>query len=194
MANSLGFYDDGISFWVVWGKGREVAGSRPTLFNPMDCSLPWSSIHGIFQARILEWVAISFSSRSSRPRDWTQVSRIVGRRFPVWATKEVLWVVLGQSFCLRVLPGGTHIAQPRWMPARMILGGGRTHGISLWSFSNSSSCWWLFSSLFLTRMPCRKITYSMVTMVPSQDERISQGVSPNSLTSLYICFKGACVW
>ena len=47
----------------------EVAQSCPTLFDPMDYSLPVSSIHGIFQARILEWVAISFSRRSSRPRD-----------------------------------------------------------------------------------------------------------------------------
>ena len=42
----------------------------------MDCSLPGFSVHGIFQARVLEWVAISFSRRSSWPRDWTQVSRI----------------------------------------------------------------------------------------------------------------------
>ena len=54
----------------------------------MDCSLPGSSVHGLFQARVLEWVAISFS-RSSWPRDLTWVSRIVGRRFSVWATKEV---------------------------------------------------------------------------------------------------------
>ena len=45
----------------------------------MDCSPPGSSIHGIFQARILEWVAISFSSGSSQPRDQTLVSRIAGR-------------------------------------------------------------------------------------------------------------------
>ena len=47
----------------------------------MDCSLPGSSIHGIFQARILEWVAISFSRISSRSRDWTQASHIVSRCF-----------------------------------------------------------------------------------------------------------------
>ena len=50
-----------------------------------DYSLPGCSIRGIFQARILEWVAISFSRRSSQPRDWTGVSRIVGRRFTIWA-------------------------------------------------------------------------------------------------------------
>ena len=56
-----------------------------TLCDPMDCSLPGSSVHGILQARILEWVAISFSRGSSRPRDWTQVSRIAGRLFNLWA-------------------------------------------------------------------------------------------------------------
>ena len=50
-------------------------------------NLPGSTIHGIFQARILEWVAISFSRRSSWPKDWTWVSRIIGRRFTVWATR-----------------------------------------------------------------------------------------------------------
>ena len=48
----------------------------PNLYNPMDCSLPGSSVHGIFQARILKWVAISYSRGYSRPRDWTRVSCI----------------------------------------------------------------------------------------------------------------------
>ena len=48
-----------------------------TLCNPIDCNLPCSSIRGIFQARILEWVAISSPRRSSWPRDWTQVSRVL---------------------------------------------------------------------------------------------------------------------
>ena len=47
----------------------EVAQSCPTLCDPMECSLPGSSVHGILQARVLEWVAISFSRGSSRPRD-----------------------------------------------------------------------------------------------------------------------------
>ena len=68
---------------------RSVAQSCPTLCDPMDCSLPGSSIHGIFQARILEWVAVSFSRGSSRPRDWTQVSLTVARCFTIWATREV---------------------------------------------------------------------------------------------------------
>jgi len=56
--------------------------------DPMDCSPPGSSIHGILQARILEWVAISFSRGSSQSRDWTQVSHTAGRRFNLWATRE----------------------------------------------------------------------------------------------------------
>ena len=75
----------------------EVAHSCPTLCNPMDCSLPGSSIHGIFQASVLEWVAISFSRRSSRPRDRTQVSCIAGRCFTVWATREALHVQKQQA-------------------------------------------------------------------------------------------------
>ena len=74
-------------------KWSEVAQSCLTLCNPMDCSLPGSSVHGIFQTRILEWVAISFSRRSFRPRDWTQVSHIVDRRLTIWATRAVQDIV-----------------------------------------------------------------------------------------------------
>ena len=67
--------------------GRELgllcmcAQSCPTPCNPMDCSPPGSSVQGIFQARILQWVAISFSRRSSQPRDQTHISCIscIGR-------------------------------------------------------------------------------------------------------------------
>ena len=65
----------------------EVVQSCPTLCDPMDCSLPGSSLHGIFQARILEWVAISLSRRSSQPRDWTQVSCIVGKHFTICSVR-----------------------------------------------------------------------------------------------------------
>ena len=61
----------------------------------MVCSLPGSSVHGILQARILEWVAIPFSRGSSWPRDRTRVSRIAGRFFTIWATNCLLMVVLG---------------------------------------------------------------------------------------------------
>ena len=63
-----------VSEWV-----SEVAQSCPTFYDPMDCSLPGSSVYGILQARVLEWVAISFSRGSSQPRDRTRVSCIPGR-------------------------------------------------------------------------------------------------------------------
>ena len=63
-----------------------VSQSSPTLCDPRDCSPPGSSVHGILQARILEWV--SFSRGSSRPRDRTWVSCTAGRFFTIWATRE----------------------------------------------------------------------------------------------------------
>ena len=62
--------------------------SCPTLCNPMDYSLPDSSVYGIFQARILKWVAIPFSRRSSQPKDQTWVSCIIGGFFKVWAPRD----------------------------------------------------------------------------------------------------------
>ena len=76
-----------------WAVKWSCSQSCPTLCDPIDCSVPGSSVHGIFQATVLEWIAISFSRGSSQPRAWTQVSRIVDRRFTVWATKEVLSLV-----------------------------------------------------------------------------------------------------
>ena len=83
-----------IYFAIIYDESEsEVVQSCPTLCDPMDCSLPGSSLHGIFQAIVLEWIAISFSRGSSRPRDRTRVSRIVDRRFIIWATREghYLW-------------------------------------------------------------------------------------------------------
>ena len=66
-----------------------VTQSCLTLCDPMDCSLPGSCVHGILQRR----VTIPFSRGSSRPRDQTHVSRIVGRFFTVWATREALRIL-----------------------------------------------------------------------------------------------------
>ena len=65
-----------------------VAQSCPTLCNPMDCSPPGSSVHGILQTRIMEWVAIPFSRGFSQPRGQTLVSYIAGGFFNIWATKQ----------------------------------------------------------------------------------------------------------
>ena len=63
----------------------------------MDCSLPGSSVHGILQARILEWEAILFSRGSSWLRDQTQVSCTAGRFFTVWATREAQHCVVSPA-------------------------------------------------------------------------------------------------
>ena len=60
-----------------------------TLCDPMDCSPSGSSVHGILQARILEWVSRPSSRGSSWPRDGTQVSCIAGRCFIIWDTRAV---------------------------------------------------------------------------------------------------------
>ena len=62
-------------------RESEVAQLCPNLCDPMECTLPGSSFHGIFPAKVLEWVTISFSRVSSWHRDRTQVSCILGRRF-----------------------------------------------------------------------------------------------------------------
>ena len=81
----------GSRFTKFLNKMPELNWSRSVLsdsLRPVDYSPPGSSVHGILQARILEWVAISFSRGSSQPRDRTKVSRSVGRHFNLWATRE----------------------------------------------------------------------------------------------------------
>ena len=67
---------------VKWSEVK-VAQSYPTLWDFVD-----NTVHGILQARILEWVAFPSSKGSSQPRDWTQVFRTAGGFFTSWATKE----------------------------------------------------------------------------------------------------------
>ena len=71
---------------TMWSES-EVVQWCPALCNPMGCSLPGSPVHGIFQARVREWAAISFSRGSSQHGDQTWASCIADRRFTVWATR-----------------------------------------------------------------------------------------------------------
>ena len=79
-----------ISFLIyVDKKERKIpAHLYPNLCDPMDCSPPGASVHGILQARTLKRVAIPFSRGSSQLRDWSQVSCIAGRFFTIWATRK----------------------------------------------------------------------------------------------------------
>ena len=76
--------------------------SCPTLCNPMDCSPPGSSVHGILQARILDWVAMPSSRGSFWPEDWTCISCIAGRFFTHWATWEVEIISLDVNIYLHL--------------------------------------------------------------------------------------------
>ena len=92
--------------WHVINMKILVAQSCLTLCNPMDCSWPGSSVHGISQARILKWVAIPFFRGSPWPRDRTQVSGIADRFFTVWATstKTVLTLFYKYVHSLALTP------------------------------------------------------------------------------------------
>ena len=87
-----------------WKLKVKIAQSCPTLCDPLDCSLPGSSVHGILQARILEWVTVHFSRGSSQPRDQTQVSCIAGRFYTIWATREAQNTV-HDPFCVLFIYG-----------------------------------------------------------------------------------------
>ena len=76
-----------------------VAQSCPTLCDPLDCSLPGSSVHRIFQTNILEWIAIHFSTGSFLPRDQTQVSCTAGSYYH-WATREVALFSITVKVCI----------------------------------------------------------------------------------------------
>ena len=121
---------------VVVGKKerREVAQSCPTLCNSMGYSLSGSSIHGIFQARVLEWVAISFSRGSSRPReDRTQVFHIAGRclvgkevvemevMVKVWGGEVEVMVRLVVVELLRLVIERVMVGKLQWALLRSIL-------------------------------------------------------------------------
>ena len=85
------------------------------LCDPMNCSPPGSSVHGILQARILEWVAMTFSRGSSRPRDQTWVSSIAGRFFTIWTTSHIpvlTYFVTGSLYLLTPLTQFAHPLHP----------------------------------------------------------------------------------
>ena len=99
-------------FWMYEKVKVLVAQSCPTLCNPMDYSLPGSSVHGMLQASILEWVAIPFSRGSSQPRERTQClmfSTLAGRFLTTGATWEAPKVKRSQLKSCRCMAKTTTI-------------------------------------------------------------------------------------
>ena len=89
----------------------KAAQSCPTLCDPMDYT-----VHGILQARILEWVAFPFSRGSSQPRDRTQVPFIAGRFFTSWTTREAHSIIIkmGNNCQVLTLPGVNCLTHIIW--------------------------------------------------------------------------------
>ena len=86
-----------------WWHTRSIAQLCLTLWGPVDCGLSDSSVHGVLQSGMLQWIAISFLRGSSWPRDWSQVSCIAGRFFTIWATSEA------QNLALIIKPNISHL-------------------------------------------------------------------------------------
>ena len=83
-----------ISSWLTLVSVPVRSAVSGTLCNPEDCSPPGSLVHGILQARILGWVAISFFGVFSWPRDWTRVSCLGRQILYLWATEEARWLII----------------------------------------------------------------------------------------------------
>ena len=110
-----------------------VTQSCPTLCDPMDCGLPGSSVHGILQARILEWDVMSSSRWSSQPRDWTQLSHITGRFFTILATRETDFHVQIHTMNSKKLGVGLDALYVRWDPAEIL------NALKVWKFWETAS-------------------------------------------------------
>ena len=119
---------------LLWKLSHSVMSNS---LHPLDCSPPGSSIRGIFQARVLEWVAISFSRGSSWPRDWTQVSHTAGRHFTIWATREV-YFIYSRVYML--------ISNSWFIPASL---GPFGKNVLLFYACDSISVLWMFIFIFL---------------------------------------------
>ena len=97
----------------------DIAQSCLTLRNSMNCTPPGSSMHGILQARILEWVTIPFSRGSPRRRNQTRVSYIAGRFFITEPPKHKCNLVLYFSKDLvNYVPAAANIGLPRWLNSK----------------------------------------------------------------------------
>ena len=149
----------------------EVAQSCPILCDPMDCSLPGSSVRGIFQSRILEWVALSFYRRSSWPRDWTRVSRMVARRFTIWATMEVRWQVGINPRQVSAVSRYEVTAEPQSRAPYLLHAGhfihSHKHTVELVKYSRKHVCWENKELELQASLPCPE-----GSRMSPQDERL----------------------
>ena len=161
---------------IVWLCCCLVAKSCLTHCNPIDCSPPGSSVHGVFQARILEWVAISFARRFSRPRDGTSVSCLGRWILHCWATREAHSMACKHTkkskmyMCMYIY---ISLKFPKWCTkllkvaiSRILeLGGG-----FCWSLYIPSYCFnfltWVFITFIINFQFIQKIFFSILVSEP----------------------------
>ena len=157
-----------------------VAQSCWTLCNPMVCNLPGSSVHGILQASILEWVAILFSKGSSWPRDWTWVFCIASSFFTVWPAREAQDFVCVLSIELPIFL--TYLLSLHYLD---FLGQNSQIDLKCWSLKYSGNAdqglpWWLrwwriclqcgrpgFNS-WIRKIPLRKVWLPIAVFLPGE--------------------------
>ena len=142
---------------IVAGRGNPFQGPRPGSCLTLENELSKVTLLLTKEETLLRRGA---QVESRRVKETKRTSLPHGLQSRVLCDGISFWVVFGQSFWLRVPPDNACIAQPRWMPARRILGGGRTRGISFGPFLNSAGWWWLVSSVFLTGISCHKIIHT----------------------------------
>ena len=121
--NTVTYFVRSYFCYVCVGRSKKLkvkSLSHVRLCDTMDCSLPGFSVHGIFLARLLEWIAISFSRGSFQPRDWTWVSHNVDRLFTVWTTREVLKKKKSKKWKVKSLSRVRLFATP-WIIATKLL-------------------------------------------------------------------------
>ena len=135
--------------------------SHVRLCDPIDCSLPGSSVHGILQARGLEWVVISSSRGSSRPGDWTCTSCIGRWILYHWATREALW------------PSSGHLNENE-NAHRCRMSVSLCHLLGHWTQD-----WWVSHVTFLLPRPC---LYHTRIPLPLPEAQI-MGVLPRALNA-----------
>ena len=138
-----------------------IAQSCLTLWEPMDYGLPGSTVHGIFLARILRWIAIPFSRGFSWHKDQTQVCCIAGRCFTIWATRKDLSSYTCLRNSLRMSACSSFVLHPGYGIKSTVRANGPSWAPKLWGL-NMLSCrclhWWTFQINWFSFLPKNPIT------------------------------------
>ena len=160
-----------------------VAKSCLILCHPMDCSPPGSSVHGILQAKILEWVAISFSRGSAQPRNWTWVSCITGGFFAEMVTREALRCIL---FYVELFEAKVLLLKPRFF--YLVASASQDKGTC--PHINSPSCYAVLSCMCLAMFSAEIMTRPLAMY----SDWCTLGRNNNLSVLLFLCSWGCGNW